>query len=130
MLLRSGKKKSNQPIHASNQNAVFEINPGHFKRPFQEHRQGTDSSLALPDQYLPTFLWRMPSITSAKLTITVWCYFVALITGKAAIRNGQNHLIKNVLCRHCLVVRFGAQTKIDNFCYVAKIENPLTNCRK
>ena len=35
-----------------------------------------------------------------------------------------------VLGRHCLVVRFGAQTKIDNFCYVAKIENPLTNCRK
>ena len=29
------KMKSNQPIHASNQNAVFEINPGHFKRPFQ-----------------------------------------------------------------------------------------------
>ena len=50
------KIKSNQPIHASDQNAVFEINPGHFKRPFQEHRQGTDSSLALPDQYLPTFL--------------------------------------------------------------------------
>ena len=50
------KIKSNQPIHASNQNAVFEINPGHFKRPFQEPRHGTDSSLALPDQYLPTFL--------------------------------------------------------------------------
>ena len=48
--------KSNQPIHASNQNAVFEINPGHFKRPFQEPCHGTDSSLALPDQYLPTFL--------------------------------------------------------------------------
>ena len=47
---------SNQPIHASNQNAMFEINPGHFKRPFQEHRRGTDSSLAVPDQYLPTFL--------------------------------------------------------------------------
>ena len=50
------KMKSNQPIHASNQNAMFEINPGHFKRPFQEPRHGTDSSLALPDQYLPTFL--------------------------------------------------------------------------
>ena len=50
------KMKSNQPIHASNQNAVFEINPGHFKRPFQEPHHGTDSSLALPDQYLPTFL--------------------------------------------------------------------------
>ena len=50
------KLKSNQPIHASNQNAVFEINPGHFKRPFQEHRQGTDSSLALSGQYLPIFL--------------------------------------------------------------------------
>ena len=59
------KMKSNQPIHASNQNAVFEINPGHFKRPFQEPRHGTDSSLALPDQYLPTFLPRMPSIMSA-----------------------------------------------------------------
>ena len=67
--------KSNQSIHASNQNAVFEINPGHFKRPFQEPRHGTDSSLALPDQYLPTFLQGMPSITSEKLTITVWCYF-------------------------------------------------------
>ena len=42
--------------HASNQNAVFEINPGHFKRPFQEPRHGTDSSLAVSDQYLPTFL--------------------------------------------------------------------------
>ena len=51
---------------------------------------------------------------------------ITLITGKAAIRNGQNHFINNVLCRHYLVVRFGAQTKIDNFCYVAKIENPLT----
>ena len=50
------KIKSNQPIHASNQNAVFEINPGHFKRPFQEPRHGSDSSLALSDQYLPTFL--------------------------------------------------------------------------
>ena len=50
------KIKSNQPIHASNQNAVFEINPGHFKRPFQEPRDGTDSSLAIPDEYLPTFL--------------------------------------------------------------------------
>ena len=50
------KLKSNQPIHASNQNAVFEINPGHFKRPFQEHRQGTDSSLVLPGQYLPISL--------------------------------------------------------------------------
>ena len=50
------KIKSNQPIHASNQNAVFEINPGHLKRSFQEHRQGTISSLALADQYLPTFL--------------------------------------------------------------------------
>ena len=56
--------------------------------------------------------------------------FITLITGKAAIRNGQNHFINNVLGRHCLVVRFGAQTKIDNFCYVAKIENPLTNCQK
>ena len=50
------KTKSNHSIHASNQNAVFEINPGHFKRPFQEPRHGTDSSLALPDHYLPTFL--------------------------------------------------------------------------
>ena len=49
-----GKIKSNQPIQgSSNQNAVFEINPGHFMRPFQEPRHGTDSSLALPDQYLP-----------------------------------------------------------------------------
>ena len=43
------KMNSNQPIHASNQNAVFEINPGHFKRPFQEPRHGTDSSLVLPN---------------------------------------------------------------------------------
>ena len=50
------KIKSNQPIHASIQKAVFEINPGHFKRPFQEPHHGTDSNLALPDQYLPTFL--------------------------------------------------------------------------
>ena len=50
------KMKSNQPIHASNHNAVFEINPGRFKRPFQAPRHETDSSLALPDQYLPTFL--------------------------------------------------------------------------
>ena len=49
------KMKSNQPIHASNQTAVFEINLGYFKRPFQEPSHGTDSSLALPDQYLPTF---------------------------------------------------------------------------
>ena len=59
------KIKSKQPIHASNQNAVFEINPGHVKRPFQEPRHGTYSSLALPDQYLPTFLPGMPSIMSA-----------------------------------------------------------------
>ena len=43
-------------VQSTNTNAVFEINPGHFKRPFQEPRHGTDSSLALPDQYLPTFL--------------------------------------------------------------------------
>ena len=38
------KVKSNQLIHASNKNAVFEINPGHVKRPFQEPRHGTYSS--------------------------------------------------------------------------------------
>ena len=38
------ENEANQPIHASIQNAVFEINPGHFKRPFQEPLHGTDSS--------------------------------------------------------------------------------------
>ena len=50
------KMKPNQPIHRSNQNAVFEINPGYFKRPFPEPHHGTQSSLALPDQYLPKFV--------------------------------------------------------------------------
>ena len=67
--------KSNQPIYASNQIGVFEINPGHFKRPFQEPRDGTDISLALPDQYLMTFLRSMPSIKSAKRTFCAWCNF-------------------------------------------------------
>ena len=49
------KINSNQPIHANNQNAVFEINPEQFKRPFQEPHHGTDSCLVLPDQYLSTF---------------------------------------------------------------------------
>ena len=50
------KIRSNQPIHASIQKSVFEINPGHLKRPFQEPRHGTYSSFTHPDQYLPTFL--------------------------------------------------------------------------
>ena len=64
--------KSNQPIHASNQITVFEINPGHFKRPFQEPRHGTDSSLALADPYLRTvFAVNAFKKKSAKLTIGV-----------------------------------------------------------
>ena len=50
---------------------------------------------------------------------------ITLISGTAAFRNGQNHFINNVLGIPNVVVRFGAQTKIDNYCYVAKIENPL-----
>ena len=111
-------------------NAVFEINPGHFKRPFQESRHGTDSSLALPDQYLPSFCRECLQLRLLNLPLVFGITLITLITGKAAIRNGQNHFIKNVLGRHCVVVRFGAQTKIDNFCYVAKIENPFTNCQK
>ena len=55
---------------------------------------------------------------------------ITLISGTVAIRNGQNHFRNNALGRNSITVRFGAQTKIGNFCYVAKIEKPLDKLMK
>ena len=50
---------------------------------------------------------------------------ITLITGKAAIRNGQNHFLNIVLGRHCLVVRFGAQTIFFFFFFFIQFNVPF-----
>ena len=72
----------------------------------------------------------MPSITSAKLTITVWCYFDNFDYRQGGVYKRPKPFRKQFIVSSLLSCQILRATKIDNFCDVAKIENPLTNCQK